>query len=55
MSCDGNGLTCNCTCEGCKMGHENQQGHMDIGGCLYTSSDDEEEYSVDEVDSGCET
>ncbi len=26
--------TCQCTCVGCQMGYENQQGHMEAGGCL---------------------
>jgi len=25
------------SCEGCRYGHSNQQGHMDYGGCMYSS------------------
>ena len=59
MNCGGNGETCGCACEGCRMGHENQLGHMDPGGCLYDGDDDgdsetDEDSEIDGDDSGCE-
>jgi hypothetical protein len=60
MNCGGNGETCGCTCEGCRLGHANQLGHMDPGGCLYDGNDTEDDDVDDDDgediggDSGCE-
>ena len=34
INCGGNGIICDCPCDGCRFNLENQLGHMEEGGCL---------------------